>query len=115
MGYFCEDYVIVKLEAYDEKAVTLLDAWILLHGDLPNKHGDPHKIIHKFDTPINGGVQYFIMWDGSKEGWDTSDEGDRIREGFIEAAKAHAKYPHIYTIQRPEDGEAVYEEWEAVE
>jgi len=31
----------------------------------------------------NGYVNYMMGWDGSKEGWETSDKYDTIREQFI--------------------------------
>lgn len=34
----------------------------------------------------NAGVQYVFVWDGSKEGWDVSDKGDRARVKFIKLA-----------------------------
>lgn len=33
---------------------------------------------------VNGGAAFFIAPDGSKEGWEPSDEGDKARAEFIE-------------------------------
>ena len=34
-------------------------------------------------TRVNGYYSFFVTPDGSKEGWEESDAGDRAREGFI--------------------------------
>lgn len=41
-------------------------------------------IIVKVVGKANGEVTYFMAWDGSKEGWETSNIYDDIREKFIE-------------------------------
>lgn len=33
-------------------------------------------------SPVNGYISFFVAPDGSKEGWETSDEGDAAREKF---------------------------------
>jgi hypothetical protein len=35
------------------------------------------------ESPINGYMSFFIAPDGSKEGWEDSDDGDEAREKFI--------------------------------
>lgn len=36
------------------------------------------------EAPVNGYVSFFIGPDGSKEGWESSDEGDQRRANFLE-------------------------------
>jgi hypothetical protein len=41
-------------------------------------------IVH---SPTNGYCSFFVAPDGSKEGWETSDEGDQKRAAFYEFLK----------------------------
>lgn len=50
------------------------------------------------ETVINGDYSFAIFPDGSKEGWDDSDRGDRCRNAFKDWLKA----------QRYEDGSGPY-------
>ncbi len=36
------------------------------------------------ESPLNEYKTFFIPPDGSKEGWDTSDQGDRCRKEFVD-------------------------------
>lgn len=36
------------------------------------------------EAPVNGYASFFIGPDGSKEGWESSDEGDQRRANFLE-------------------------------
>lgn len=38
-------------------------------------------------SPVNGYVSFMIAPDGSKEGWDSSDNGDKARAAWIEWAR----------------------------
>src|SRR5215831_12078344 len=83
MGYIAHDAVIVtvsdyvyreemdprpKLEAF---RASLPDEW------RPLVIGPVHSLTNGYDT-------YVFLPDGSKEGWDTSDEGDRYRARFLD-------------------------------
>lgn len=35
------------------------------------------------NTPLNGFASFAVFTDGSKEGWDTSDDGDSRRAGYV--------------------------------
>lgn len=41
-------------------------------------------LVGPIPSMANGDLTVFFAPDGSKEGWDTSDEGDRIRAALIE-------------------------------
>ncbi len=43
-------------------------------------------------SQMNGYKSFFIPPDGSKEGWEESDEGDKRRDRFIEQLKKHLAY-----------------------
>ena len=59
-----------------------------------------------FDYPIpelaygkaNGYVSLFIPPDGSKEGWETSNQFNEMREGFIKGVKTLNKFVDIIEI-----------------
>lgn len=42
-----------------------------------------HTVSGIVDSRVNGERSFFIPPDGSKEGWQDSDDGDRERESFI--------------------------------
>lgn len=50
----------------------------------------------------NGYYSFFIAPDGSKEGWDTSDKGDKVRDKFEEWLKKFGKCRWVH-INFPED------------
>ncbi len=43
---------------------------------------NPELFIKK-DSTRNGYINYVMIWDGSKEGWDESDHADSLRRKFI--------------------------------
>ena len=84
MGTFQEDFVIVipyKWKDQEELARTKLDEWI---KSLPE---DKQRLFFKGEHLTNGGVTYFMNWDGSKEGWETSEDCDELRKQFIKKVK----------------------------
>lgn len=44
-------------------------------------------MIVRVDGKANGEINYFMGWDGSKEGWNTSDEYDKLRDRFLNRLK----------------------------
>jgi len=82
MGTFQRKYLIVEPFAWnkdEEKLRKKLDNWIkkTKYPELFSKH------IH----PVNSGVTYFMCWDGSKEGWDISEDCNKIRRQFKDKVK----------------------------
>ena len=61
----------------------------LVVGDSPEKKeldafvAENHKLFTKSEELTNGHINYVMFWDGSKEHWDDSDEGDELRAKFI--------------------------------
>jgi hypothetical protein len=48
------------------------------------------------ETPVNHGRTYVFFPDASKEGWETSDIGDAIRERLAELAESmHIEYVEV--------------------
>lgn len=82
MGYIKHDAII--LTAWDEERMAKIHA-------KAQETGLPVSEIVK--SPVNGYRSFFIAPDGSKEGWDASDEGDRRRETFKHWLRAN---PELY-------------------
>lgn len=75
MGYIKHNAIVVT--AYNaERAVTALGKACEI---FPPKMVSPLMI-----SLVNEYYTFFIAPDGSKEGWDTSDEGDEQRRQFID-------------------------------
>lgn len=45
---------------------------------------DPRQVSEIAEAPVNGYYSFCIFPDGSKEGWDDSDTGDRARDAMVE-------------------------------
>lgn len=46
-----------------------------------------HLVIGPVKSIVNDYQSFAFLPDGSKEGWDTSDDGDRYRQRFIEVRR----------------------------
>jgi len=87
MGTFYEQMVIVTTdEAPDE-----LDAFMVEHPDY----------FARSNALSNGIINYVMFWDGSKEGWDCSNEADELRKEFITICKK-LRWANIYEIDNHE-------------
>jgi len=57
---------------------------------------NPEKIISPvMEGLVNGQSSFFVAPDGSKEGWDTSDECDNAREVFLQWMKESKSCEYI--------------------
>jgi len=86
IGVFKPEFVIGIVSAWEE--TDELDQFVLEHPKLFSKSG----------VLVNGYVNYVMFWDGSKEGWDDSIEGDRLRNTFLQLLK-RINYTKIYYIE----------------
>lgn len=77
MGVINEQMVICTTYDWDSNDRSDLDEFVEAHTEL----------FVKSPTFINGVINYVMFWDGSKEGWDISDEGDKLRKKFISLIK----------------------------
>jgi hypothetical protein len=108
MGYIAHHAVIVVISGYawsadeyyrapkdDYYGVTAesFEAW---RSALPEEF--QRLIIGPVKTLANGDYVIAMLPDGSKEGWDTSGEGDRIRGELIDMFK----FSH-YPVEHPTD------------
>ncbi len=77
MGTIQEEYLIVQ-GVDGEDNIEIVDNWI---SKLPGEWG---KLFFKCPTHSNSYITYFMNWDGSKEGWESSEKGISLRESFIQ-------------------------------
>ena len=62
-------------------------------------------IIVRSGPHVNGYTTYLFAYDGSKEGWDASDEADALRQRFVDSAKTMLGWPDIAVVKlRDDDG-----------
>jgi hypothetical protein len=87
MGYIAHDAVLVTASDYMEGR----DGWPdvdAFRQSLPEEWRS--LVIGPVRSITNGYLSYAFLPDGSKEGWDTSDQGDEYRQRF--AALFLARY-----------------------
>jgi len=92
MGTIQPEYLIVQVSDFEE-GIKAVDAFITA---LPLRH---RNLFTKSKPMSNGYITYFMNWDGSKEGWKTSDEADKVREDFIEVVNENLEYAGILHIK----------------
>lgn len=73
MGYVVHHAIVVTSWNYDRLRVARDKAFELLPG----------LVTEIIETRVNRDYSFFVGPDGSKEGWEESDEGDRQRDQFI--------------------------------
>jgi len=91
MGTLFEQVVVCITYAFDSNDLSELDRFVEEYPDLFAKSGEL----------INSTVNYVMFWDGSKEGWDNSNEGDELRRAFLEACDKLC-LAHVYQINNHE-------------
>ena len=75
MGYMSHNAIIVS-SVFDDKIAAA-------HKKAVEIFGDASRMVSPILGPvINGHRSFFVGPDGSKEGWEASDDGDRKREQF---------------------------------
>ena len=83
MGYIKHDTIVVTawadIAAIHGKAVELL-------GDIGGANPDRGiNLVSPIVGPfVNGQASFFVAPDGSKEGWDTSDNAEAARRDFLD-------------------------------
>mgnify|MGYP001179520569 CR=1 FL=1 len=103
MGYIKNEYVIAHIPRYGKGRGYAIEMIEKLR--MSSEFADS-LIAGPLHTPVNGdNITYFFGPDGSKEGWPQSDEGDKVREQFIESAR-NSEYAEIVHLQMGgDDGE----------
>lgn len=62
------------------------------------------ELISSSGVQWNGFIQFTFNMDGSKEGWEASNEADRLREKFIRASKLLLAADRCVLVELPEEG-----------
>lgn len=83
MGTIQKEHLIVELwgESDSSENTKEIDKFI---SKLPEEF---RNLFFKCVTETNSYITYFMAWDGSKEGWDTSETANEIRDKFVEVVK----------------------------
>ncbi len=93
MGYIKHHSIIVT--GWDEKKMLKAQNKAV---KLFTKHlGEPQLISSLVTSNTNGQVTFFIAPDGSKEGWETSNNGDTARCEFIDYL--NTKQPYLDYVE----------------
>ena len=98
MGYFITEFVVGIVDELDDNKEERwnLDKFLKQRG---NK-----RFFAKSERQNNGTFTYVMFYDGSKEGWETSNKANALREQFIALLRAIC-YTKIYHVKHPEDQE----------
>jgi hypothetical protein len=92
VGYLRPTAIIVGASYSAKHDVGRDSHWIqIAHGEALRVFGD--RGMEQLVSPVIGGMtnderSFYIAWDGSKEGWETSDEADSARGEFVEWLRA---------------------------
>ena len=92
MGVIYRQAVLCITHDEESKVLTELDAFIKQNP----------LLFAKSETLTNGVINYVMFWDGSKEGWTESNEGDKLRAKFIEIVN-RLEWADIYEINDHEE------------
>lgn len=93
MGTFQSDYLIIEIWDIEGKVEAAADNFL---QEIPEEY---KKLFHKFNKLTNGLLVYFMTYDGSKEGWKTSDDADELRSNFIDLIKKTTSGAEIFHIK----------------
>ena len=83
---------------WDEKTFEAIKGWISKLGK------DHQELFLTGGSWVNGHQTVVMVPDGSKEGWETSDKGDGLRDAFIQRLEADS-------YGEDEDGESEGSPW----
>ena len=79
MGYMRHNAIIVTAPLSEK----MIEAHSIVR-DIADKHGRFCDVTSLTQETTNGYVSFLVAPDGSKEGWEASDSGDRTRDDVIE-------------------------------
>jgi hypothetical protein len=92
MGYMRHHTIVVT--SWDEKKLQVAhDKAVELFHKVPidiNRGNTQSLVSPIVNGVVNGYGSFFIAPDGSKEGWEDSDNGDKAREAFINYCREQA-------------------------
>jgi hypothetical protein len=99
MGYIKHNAVIVS-------GWRVMEAHLKAH-EIFKKLGFEQLVSPIINGILNGQDSFFIAPDGSKEGWDTSDECDKARKEFLDWLTKSENYADYIEIRFGGDDEDV--------
>jgi len=94
MGTFQSDYLIVEIWDTQGKVEKKADSFIKKIKDKQFR-----SLFHKFQGLTNGVLVYFMSYDGSKEGWDTSEKANKLRNKFVDLINENTSGAYIYHLK----------------
>jgi hypothetical protein len=77
-----EQHHAVLASTWDPKSAARLQTYVR----------EKKLLVTTREAPINGIVTFVLHPDGSKDGWDESDKGDRVRAELIEFLRTDGRY-----------------------
>lgn len=80
MGYIRHDIVVAVVPSYSKDAKEIGKSFRKMKRNWPT---DLPKLLFGPSEGINGYKTYFFGPDGSKEGWESSDRADALRNQFM--------------------------------
>lgn len=80
MGYIAHDVAVAVISDYDKDTLRKVEEW---RASLDEWW---QQFVLGPVEGVNGYTTFVFAPDGSKEGWGPSDEGDRLREQFVDLA-----------------------------
>lgn len=87
MGYI-KHQAVIAVVIDDSSDVDQLRRQLAELIDKPFNRSAEQLLVGPTPSLVNGYVTYALLPDGSKEGWSTSDLGDRARQIFIDHFRA---------------------------
>lgn len=106
MGYIRNDAVVASVHKPfpDEKHAGFLDHMATLREEMGERYG--HLLVGPIQG-VNRMETWFFAPDGSKEGWEDSNQADVFRAKFIEIVM-RAEYPELVHLRfGGDDGETL--------
>lgn len=101
MGYFCHDAILFIAWSGEDAAkahAAVVDAIKSVGGNVETLTAPTPEV-------VNGYSSFAMLPDGSKEGWEDSDIGDRARSAAIKAAHGAVRYLKVVAVAMPEDAD----------
>lgn len=102
MGYI-KHQAVIAVVIDDSSDVDQLRRQLAELIDKPFISSAEQLLVGPTPSLVNGYVTYALLPDGSKEGWSTSDLGDRARQIFIDHFRALGSYSQVIEVSFDED------------
>ena len=84
MGYIKKEYVIVDYFEFKNDKKPILK---MIKKFIRELEPQFKRLFYVNEKMVNGSITIFMNWDGSKEGWDHSNEADSYRKELLDMVK----------------------------